>query len=80
MTDAARATFVLTLACPDRPGIVHAVSGLLVEHGGNILESQQFGDLAEGRFFMRVEFAVDRRRDGGLAAGGVRPGRRAVRA
>ena len=41
---------------------MHAVSGLLVEHGGNILESQQFDDLAEDRFFMRVKFAVDRRR------------------
>ena len=52
-------TFVLTLLCPDRPGIVHAVSGLLVEHHGNILESQQYDDLAEHRFFMRVRFAVD---------------------
>ena len=56
---AAPASFVLTLDCPDRPGIVHAVSGLLVEHRGNILESQQFDDLAEGRFFMRVRFAVE---------------------
>jgi formyltetrahydrofolate deformylase len=53
------ATFVLTVRCPDRPGIVHAVSGLLVEHHGNILESQQFDDLAENRFFMRVRFAVE---------------------
>jgi formyltetrahydrofolate deformylase len=52
-------TYVLTLTCPDRAGIVHAVSGLLVEQGGNIVESQQFGDLAEERFFMRVRFAVD---------------------
>ncbi len=62
MTDpqaAAPATYVLTLVCPDRAGIVHAVSGLLVEQGGNILESQQFGDLAEDRFFMRVKFAVE---------------------
>ena len=51
--------FVLTLLCPDRPGIVHAVSGLLVQRGGNILESQQFDDLAEDRFFMRVKFAVE---------------------
>ncbi len=50
---------MLTIACPDRPGIVHAVSGLLVEHGGNILESQQFDDQAEDRFFMRVHFAID---------------------
>ena len=51
--------YVLTIVCPDRPGIVHAVSGLLVERGGNIVESQQFGDLAEDRFFMRVKFAVE---------------------
>jgi formyltetrahydrofolate deformylase len=60
MTDTSAApTYVLTIVCPDRAGIVHAVSGLLVEHGGNILESQQFDDLAEDRFFMRVKFAVE---------------------
>jgi formyltetrahydrofolate deformylase len=52
-------SYVLTIVCPDRPGIVHGVSGFLVEHGGNILESQQYDDLAEGRFFMRVTFAVE---------------------
>jgi formyltetrahydrofolate deformylase len=52
-------TYVLTIMCPDRPGIVHAVSGFLVGHGGNILESQQFDDLDESRFFMRVRFAAD---------------------
>ncbi|MFI6504616.1 formyltetrahydrofolate deformylase [Nonomuraea typhae] len=45
--------YVLTLSCPDRPGVVAAVSGLLAEHGCNIKESQQFGD---ERFFMRVQF------------------------
>jgi formyltetrahydrofolate deformylase len=50
--------FVLILSCPDRPGIVHAVSGFLVAHGGNILESQQFGDRLSGRFFMRIDFEV----------------------
>ncbi len=50
--------FVLVLVCPDRPGIVHAVSGFLVKHGGNIRESQQFGDPLVGRFFMRIDFAV----------------------
>jgi formyltetrahydrofolate deformylase len=50
--------FVLILACPDRPGIVHAVTGFLVRHGGNILESQQFGDQLVGRFFMRIDFVV----------------------
>ena len=47
--------WVLTLSCPDRPGIVHAISGLLAEHGGNITESQQFGDQVSGIFFMRVQ-------------------------
>lgn len=49
---------VLVLSCPDRPGIVHAVSGFLVEHGGNILESQQYGDRLTDRFFMRIDFVV----------------------
>ena len=46
---------VLSLSCPDRPGIVSAVAGLLAEHGGNITESQQFGDPSTGLFFMRVQ-------------------------
>ncbi|MBB3045492.1 formyltetrahydrofolate deformylase [Nocardioides sp. LMS-CY] len=48
--------YVLILSCPDRPGIVHAVSGFLVSRGGNILESQQFGDPLTQRFFMRIDF------------------------
>jgi formyltetrahydrofolate deformylase len=48
--------FVLTLACLDQPGIVHAVSSFLLERGGNIRESQQFGDRESGRFFMRIGF------------------------
>ncbi len=50
--------FVLVLSCPDRPGLVHAVSGFLVERGGNILESQQYGDRLTKRFFMRIDFVV----------------------
>jgi formyltetrahydrofolate deformylase len=50
--------YVLVLTCPDRPGVVHAVSGFLVAHGGNIIESQQFGDQLTGRFFMRIDFSV----------------------
>jgi formyltetrahydrofolate deformylase len=50
--------FVLVLTCPDRPGVVHAVAGFLVQHGGNIVESQQFGDRLTGKFFMRIDFAV----------------------
>ena len=50
--------FVLTLSCPDRSGLVHAVSGFLVRHSGNIRESQQFDDRLQDRFFMRVHFDV----------------------
>ena len=50
--------FVLILSCPDRPGIVHAVSGFLVKRGGNILESHQFDDQMTGRFFMRIDFEI----------------------
>jgi formyltetrahydrofolate deformylase len=51
--------FVLTIVCEeDRPGIVHAVTSFLMRHGGNIRESQQFGDALQGRFFMRVDFEV----------------------
>jgi formyltetrahydrofolate deformylase len=50
--------YVLILSCPDRPGIVHAVSGFLVARGGNIVESQQFGDRLTSRFFMRIDFEV----------------------
>jgi formyltetrahydrofolate deformylase len=47
--------WVLTLVCPDQPGIVHAVSGAIVEAGGNITESQQFSSGDTGRFFMRLQ-------------------------
>ncbi|WP_433421518.1 formyltetrahydrofolate deformylase [Microtetraspora malaysiensis] len=53
------ADYVLTLSCPDRPGVVAAVSGLLAGHGCNITESQQFGDPVANRFFMRVQFTGD---------------------
>ncbi|GAA0357340.1 formyltetrahydrofolate deformylase [Actinoallomurus spadix] len=48
--------YVLTLSCPDRPGIVAAVSGALAQRECNILESQQFGDRSTGRFFLRIQF------------------------
>jgi formyltetrahydrofolate deformylase len=50
------AQFVLTLSCPDRPGIVAAVSGHFAARGDNILEAQQFGDTETRRFFMRLVF------------------------
>jgi formyltetrahydrofolate deformylase len=51
--------FILTLSCPDRTGIVHAVSGFLLERGGNIEEAAQYNDHDTGLFFMRVQFACD---------------------
>ena len=36
--------YVLTLSCPDKPGIVYAVSSFLVQHSANILASQQYGE------------------------------------
>ncbi|MGI5472904.1 formyltetrahydrofolate deformylase [Streptomyces sp. CA-132043] len=49
---------VLTLDCPESPGIVHAVSRFLVEHDSNIIDNQQFGDRRDGHFYMRVHFAT----------------------
>ena len=49
--------YILTLSCPDRLGLVHAVSGFLAERGGNIEEAAQYNDLDTGLFFMRVQFA-----------------------
>ena len=48
----------LTLSCEDRPGIVAAVSSHLFQSGANILESSQYHDPEENRFFMRITFAV----------------------
>src|SRR4051794_26232034 len=48
---------VLVLSCEDAPGIVHAVSGLLVQEKCSIVESHQFDSLTSGMFYMRVEFA-----------------------
>ncbi|MCZ4118584.1 formyltetrahydrofolate deformylase [Streptomyces sp. H39-S7] len=51
--------YVLTLSCPDKQGIVHAVSSYLLMTGCNIVDSQQFGDQDTGLFFMRVHFTAD---------------------
>jgi formyltetrahydrofolate deformylase len=57
MSQATNPTYILTLTCPDRRGIVHAVSGFLMERGGNIEEAAQYNDHGSGLFFMRVSFA-----------------------
>ena len=63
---------VLTLSCPNRPGIVAAVSSYLFEQGCNILEAQQFDDTGANQFFARIRFnrsddaapSIDAIRDG----------------
>lgn len=49
-------SFVLTLSCPDRPGLVFAVTRWIAEAGGNLLDSQQFTDTTDAEFFLRVHF------------------------
>ena len=54
-------SYVLTLSCPDRPGLVFAVTRWIAESGGNILDSQQFTDTSTEpdrgpEFFLRVHF------------------------
>ncbi|SFC20827.1 formyltetrahydrofolate deformylase [Streptomyces aidingensis] len=53
------AQYLLTLSCPDKPGIVHAVSSYLFMTGCNIEDSQQFKDHDTNLFFMRVHFSAD---------------------
>ena len=51
--------YILTITCPDRVGIVAAVTGLLAGRGGSVLEAAQHGDLASGRFFLRIEIVAE---------------------
>jgi formyltetrahydrofolate deformylase len=50
------AEYVLTVSCPERPGLIHAISGFLVDHDANVTESKQFDDRRAGKFFMRIQF------------------------
>ncbi len=60
--------WVLTFVCQDQPGIVHAVSGAIVEARGNITESQQFSSADTGRFFLRLQLQTDASREELVAA------------
>jgi formyltetrahydrofolate deformylase len=51
--------YVLTITCPDRIGIVAAVTGFIAGHGGSVLEAAQHGDLSSGMFFLRVEVTAE---------------------
>jgi formyltetrahydrofolate deformylase len=47
---------VLLVECDDRRGLVHAITGVLLAHGVNVVGNQEFVDRAGARFFMRTEF------------------------
>lgn len=51
--------YVLTFSCPQKIGIVHAITGVLVEHGGDIIDLKQFDDQITGHFFFRAKFRVN---------------------
>ena len=51
---------VLLIHCPDQPGLVHAVTGFILYHGGNILDLEQHMDSADDLFFMRVEWSLEK--------------------
>jgi formyltetrahydrofolate deformylase len=51
--------YVLTITCPDRVGIVAAVTGLIASLGGSVLEAAQHADLDSGQFFLRIEISAD---------------------
>jgi formyltetrahydrofolate deformylase len=56
--------YLLTLSCPNKPGIVAKVTAALYAHGGNILEAHQYDDNLTDRFFMRMRF--DMRGESGI--------------
>ena len=51
-------TYILSLSCRDRSGLVADIAGLIVRAGGNIVDAQQFNEKGTGEFFMRVVFAA----------------------
>lgn len=52
-------SLIVTLSCPNKPGIVHAITGALLNVNADISESQQFDSPNSGTFFMRVQFTTD---------------------
>ena len=55
----ARSLGVLTLTCPERPGIVQAVTSFLLKHGLDIVEHHQFDDSIREILFLRTAFAAE---------------------
>jgi formyltetrahydrofolate deformylase len=64
--------FTLTLSCQERPGIVHAVSSFLFEHGCDIVEHQQFDDAVRGQLFLRTAFVCSEDTDTDSLSAGFR--------
>lgn len=52
-------TYILRISCPDRVGLVHEITSFFKEYGHNIIEIDQYVDLHQRRFFMRVAFTID---------------------
>ena len=53
-----KAEFVLTLSCPDKPGIVRAVTTFLADRGFDIVEHKQFDDHVSGNLYLRTAFTA----------------------
>jgi len=58
------APHILRIDCPDQPGLVHKITGVLYNAGYNVLSNQEFVDLESQHFFMRTALKVQRRRIG----------------
>ena len=65
--NSARSFGVLTLTCPERPGIVQAVTSFLLAHGLNIVEHHQFDDSDRDVLFLRTAFAAEHELGSGSA-------------
>ncbi|MBX7208708.1 MAG: formyltetrahydrofolate deformylase [Verrucomicrobiaceae bacterium] len=59
MPSPAPETATLLIHCPDKPGLVHDVTGFIASHHGNIIDLQQHIDAGENTFFMRLEWSMD---------------------
>jgi formyltetrahydrofolate deformylase len=56
-------SYLLTLSCPNQPGIVARITAKLFSHGGDIREAHQFDDGETGRFFTRIGFTLPQNAD-----------------
>ena len=59
MTEGSAATAILLVTCPDKKGLVAALTDFVFRHGGDIVHAEQHTDEVEGVFFQRIEFRID---------------------